>query len=259
MENTNLLNKISNSLIEKLTEEDLIQNKTNPQDVIKVDVPLFIRLLEYAHEDAKTDMDLHNITENIVKLSSKGDVLGMDSYNQIVKNSLDEIISYNGSSWLVKSKDGKRVLGSHKTKEDALKQLRTIEISKHSIQEDKSNLKKYINYLNEILEYCCNELQVPRPKVNIILNEKYTQEHNSFGGYKPGKNEIDLVIKNRTCSDSGRTLVHEVRHLKQDLDGVLTNESGKDGSEHENECNAFAGKVMREYNRKYPEILTLKV
>jgi hypothetical protein len=31
----------------------------NPKDTITVDVPLFIRLLEYAREDAKTDMDLH--------------------------------------------------------------------------------------------------------------------------------------------------------------------------------------------------------
>ena len=40
----------------------------NPEDKITVDVPLFIRLLEYAREDAKSDMDLHKVTENILKL-----------------------------------------------------------------------------------------------------------------------------------------------------------------------------------------------
>jgi len=44
----------------------------NPQDKITVDVPLFIRLLEYAREDAKTDIDLvinevMKINMNIIK------------------------------------------------------------------------------------------------------------------------------------------------------------------------------------------------
>jgi hypothetical protein len=56
----------------------------NPKDTIKVDVPLFIRLLEYAREDAKTDMDLHNIAENIIRLSETGKTLSMNDYDAIV-------------------------------------------------------------------------------------------------------------------------------------------------------------------------------
>lgn len=59
--------------------------KKNPVDTITVDVPLFIRMLEYAKEDAKTDMDLHSVTENAIKLSDKG-VLGMSDYENIVGN-----------------------------------------------------------------------------------------------------------------------------------------------------------------------------
>lgn len=55
----------------------------NPQDEITLDVPLLIRLLEYAREDAKTDMDLHNVAENLIKLSGQG-CLSMEQYNQIV-------------------------------------------------------------------------------------------------------------------------------------------------------------------------------
>jgi hypothetical protein len=63
----------------------------NPQDTITVDVPLFIRLLEYAREDAQTDMDLHNVAENIIDLSEEGEVLTMDNYNAIVGTSEEEI------------------------------------------------------------------------------------------------------------------------------------------------------------------------
>jgi hypothetical protein len=63
----------------------------NPKDTITVDVPLFIRLLEYAREDAKTDMDLHNVAENIIDLSEEGQVLSMDDYNAIVGTNEEEI------------------------------------------------------------------------------------------------------------------------------------------------------------------------
>ena len=63
----------------------------NPTDKITVDVPLFIRLLEYAREDAKTDMDLHKVTENILALSEEGSTLTMDQYDKIVKNEAKEL------------------------------------------------------------------------------------------------------------------------------------------------------------------------
>ena len=62
-----------------------LREATNPKDTIKTDVPLFIRLLEYAREDAKTDMDLHNVTENIIKLSGTENTLTMANYDTIVK------------------------------------------------------------------------------------------------------------------------------------------------------------------------------
>jgi hypothetical protein len=63
----------------------------NPKDTITVDVPLFIRLLEYAREDAQKDIDLHSLAENIIDLSEEGEVLTMDDYNAIVGTSEEEI------------------------------------------------------------------------------------------------------------------------------------------------------------------------
>ena len=53
-------------------------------DSITVDVPLMIRLLEYAREDAKTDMDLHNVAEQLVNLSQEGNTLTMQHYNAVI-------------------------------------------------------------------------------------------------------------------------------------------------------------------------------
>ena len=49
-----------------------------------MDVPLFIRMMEYAREDAKTDMDLHNVAEKAIALSSSGKTLSMSDYSTIV-------------------------------------------------------------------------------------------------------------------------------------------------------------------------------
>jgi hypothetical protein len=52
-------------------------------DIVKLDVPLFIRLLELAREDVKQDADLHDIAEIVIKMSQEG-VVGMSNYNDIV-------------------------------------------------------------------------------------------------------------------------------------------------------------------------------
>jgi hypothetical protein len=52
-------------------------------DIVKLDVPLFIRLLELAREDVKQDADLHDVAEAVIKLS-QDDVATMADYNSIV-------------------------------------------------------------------------------------------------------------------------------------------------------------------------------
>ena len=68
--------------MKKLYEILLTEEKTQ---VISVNVPLFIRLLEYAREDAKTDLALHNVAENAIRLMKSGQYLDMDDYSELIK------------------------------------------------------------------------------------------------------------------------------------------------------------------------------
>jgi hypothetical protein len=65
-------------------KKDKLEERMNPTDKVSLDVPLFIRLLEYAREDAKTDMDLHNVAEKAIALSQSGMTLSMNDYESIV-------------------------------------------------------------------------------------------------------------------------------------------------------------------------------
>ena len=80
----NALNRMFNDY--EFRYNTILENM-NPKDTITVDVPLFIRLLEYAREDAKTDMDLHDAAERAISLSTEGECLGMESYDSIVGQS----------------------------------------------------------------------------------------------------------------------------------------------------------------------------
>jgi len=62
----------------------------NEEDVIKLNVPLMIRLLEWAREDVNEDIEIHVIVEKLIELSGEGDTLEMSDYTDIV--SKEEVV-----------------------------------------------------------------------------------------------------------------------------------------------------------------------
>lgn len=53
-------------------------------DTVTLDIPLMIRLLEYAKEDAQDDMALHRVAEQLINLSKDNEILSMEHYDSIV-------------------------------------------------------------------------------------------------------------------------------------------------------------------------------
>jgi hypothetical protein len=65
------------SPVNEAKEEDKV-------DTITMDIPLFLRMLEYSREDASQDMDLHDVTEKANVLGKEKGVLSMEDYDAIV-------------------------------------------------------------------------------------------------------------------------------------------------------------------------------
>ena len=65
-----------------------------------------------------------------------------------------------------------------------------------------------------------------------------------------------VYAKDRAIVDVIRSLVHELVHHKQNLEGRLKDavKDGEDGSPIENEANAKAGEIVRRYGKLNPEI-----
>ena len=69
--------KMASPSLNEAKEEDKV-------DTITMDVPLFIRMLEYSKEDAAEDMDLHDVTEKAISLGKERGILQMEDYDEIV-------------------------------------------------------------------------------------------------------------------------------------------------------------------------------
>lgn len=70
----------------KTTIEEIFED-----GIICVDVPLLIRLLEYAREDASSDMDLHVLATSMYEASLNGDCLSMAHYRSLVPSVPEDI------------------------------------------------------------------------------------------------------------------------------------------------------------------------
>lgn len=63
----------------------------DPADKVTLDVPLLIRLLEWAKEDAKDDMQLHKVSEKLITLSKNEQPLTMQNYDEIVNSDANNV------------------------------------------------------------------------------------------------------------------------------------------------------------------------
>lgn len=108
----------------------------------------------------------------------------------------------------------------------------------------KDKVEEFIEFVQERLEL--EDL----PEIYLIDNKEQARDNKSFGGYYPGEKVIRTNIAERHIADIFRTLAHELVHYKQDIENKLEENSGETGSDIENEANALAGVIMREYAKK---------
>lgn len=73
-----------------LSQEDESEDNV---DIIAMDLPLFIRLLEYSREDAQEDADLHVIAQKVNELVKERGALRMRNYRAIIDGIESELSS----------------------------------------------------------------------------------------------------------------------------------------------------------------------
>ena len=112
------------------------------------------------------------------------------------------------------------------------------------------------NIIKEFIKFAIEKLQINKIPEGLTLsyNNDEAKSRHSFGTFDPNTGKIWLYVKNRNMADILRTLAHELVHRKQDEDGRIDYNSGDTGSEIENEANAQAGILLRDFGKQNEKI-----
>jgi hypothetical protein len=93
-------------------EKAMVKEEEQPDaiDIVTLDVPLFIRMLEYAKEEAADDMDLHELATKTIALSKQRGILSMEDYEALIPptDQIDENLDDKAKIyWMQQLKQGK--------------------------------------------------------------------------------------------------------------------------------------------------------
>jgi phage terminase small subunit len=181
-------------------------------------------------------------------------LMGVKNNDPIITSNDDHVLDGH-HRWLANHNSGKEKTKACQVDLPILDLVHAAKEYRNSLNEDISH-KEFEPMMKRFSDFAADYLKIKsKPPVNLIKDFDAT----SFGGYQPGHKRIRLHTKNRHPMDIFRTLAHELVHHKQHEDGRIKDpaEAGKTGSPFEDEANAVAGRIMREYGKKNPKAFEL--
>jgi hypothetical protein len=103
--------------------------------------------------------------------------------------------------------------------------------------------------IHEFADFCCDKLGIEKPSITL----KGKNDTASLGYTDCTDGSITIVVSDRHQMDIMRTLAHELVHCKQLLS---CQPDGTTGSADENEANAMAGVLMRDWGGTNPHLFS---
>ena len=110
--------------------------------------------------------------------------------------------------------------------------------------------------LKDFVEFCVAELTIEQmPRIRLRKDPQWPVMHKTFGRYNDNEKMLEVAWGQRHIMDVLRTVAHELTHKHQhERDGSdMGSDAGETGSPYENEANARAGVLMRDYAKLHPD------
>jgi len=105
----------------------------------------------------------------------------------------------------------------------------------------------------DFVPYVAKRLGIDKlPKI-MLKQQIGTSEHPTFGLFDPDTNSVQVATGGRHVMDVLRTLAHELVHHKQRELDMIQPGDGATGSRVENQANAVAGVLMRDFADQHPD------
>ena len=111
--------------------------------------------------------------------------------------------------------------------------------------------------VQEFIDHVIGRLGIdPRPEIVLHSDPAWSKQNQSFGRYNADTHALEVNLLDRHIMDILRTVAHELVHCRQNQQKPLPDHAGKTGSPWENDANARAGVIMRDYAESNPEKFT---
>jgi hypothetical protein len=138
--------------------------------------------------------------------------------------------------------------------EDATLTPDGVSATTNMFTDDKNNATSDESILTDFIDFCSKELKLNElPAIKLRRDPQWPVVHKTFGRYINDKNLLEVAWGQRHIMDVLRTIAHELTHRRQHEREAVPATAGETGSEYENEANARAGVLMRDYGRLHPE------
>lgn len=127
-----------------------------------------------------------------------------------------------------------------------------MRVTEYSNSSKVENARKFVGW-------ACRKLGIDgQPKIKFSNNKEQVRNKRTFGTTKPD-GEIWVYVGERNTADILRTLCHELVHYRQFQTGTAHSSMGEEETQHiEDEANALAGRLLREYGKINVEIYEAK-
>lgn len=231
-------NKIDD-LINNKTEVYKFKGKLKKEDKYKYDWSKIsqFRIVKSGNEE-ELNKQYKDFIENIIMPA------GDESYDEAI---------YNWEITYEKTDISKTYLEDVKKLVDKYRnELSKLRLVKENLQSKIQRLnEEQTGTISEFIKYSIKNLGLKKLPSSLTLsyNNDEAKEKCSFGYFDPNSNKIWIYVKNRNMADILRTLAHELVHRKQEEDGRLDAKSGETGSPIEDEANAMAGVLLRNFGK----------
>ena len=111
--------------------------------------------------------------------------------------------------------------------------------------------------LQDFVEFAVEDLGIQQmPAIKLRRDPQWPVVNRTFGRYNDDAETLEVAWGQRHIMDVLRTVAHELTHKHQHERETVPDDAGETGSRFENEANARAGILMRDYAALHPEYFT---
>ena len=108
------------------------------------------------------------------------------------------------------------------------------------------------NLVAQFCKFCANSLPIVGPYQIYVIDNRAAHDIETTAAYHIGKNKVKVYGKNRALVDIMRSIAHEMTHMMQDEQGMITGPVQDAGGFHEDQANSKAGELIKLFAKSKP-------